>query len=423
MAATTTDDTVNGSFGTIDFTNLPYVQGATASYNTANNVLTVDSGPRNESVTLNNPGQASFQTSSDGAHGTDVAGAGGSTVAINSTPAGTPVPMSPSDNIVQITFNNDKLAGGTNYATTGTLSGSVNVDYTTGTTKGVYSFTVNGQTETFTNPGFLAGPNNFLTVAGSGDNNASNELYFTFSSQQPTNVNPYISIQDSASGSALTFGGQAAATSTPLCFASGTLIRTAEGDRAVERLRVGDLAVTASGAARPIRWIGHRAVDCGAQAVPSHWWPVRVRAGAFGVGACGADLPERDLFLSPGHPVLVGTVLVPVMCLINGTSIARAPVDRVTYWHVELDAHDLLLTEGLPAESYVDGGSRAWFGDAAIDGLANPDHVAPGAARCRPVATDGAVVDAERRRLDAIFAADLARASCWPTFDGDVAAP
>ena len=200
------------------------------------------------------------------------------------------------------------------------------------------------------------------------------------------------------------------------------MIRTTRGDRAVERLAVGDVAVTASGCARPIRWIGHRVIDCAAQAVPSDFWPVYIRAGAF-----GADLPERDLFLSPGHPVLVADganeMLVPIMCLINGTSIARVPRDHVTYWHVELDAHDILLAEGLPAESFLDLGNRSWFGEAAVDGLANPDHVAPRcAARCRPVAIDGPSVMAERRRLDAIFAMQLAVASHWPTFDDAFAA-
>ena len=205
-----------------------------------------------------------------------------------------------------------------------------------------------------------------------------------------------------------------------LCFASGTLIRTARGDVPVEALAIGDRVITASGKHRPITWIGHREVDCTAAAVPSEDWPVRIRAGAFGIGACGNVLPERDLFLSPGHPVLVGEGgderLVPIMCLINGTTIDREPVPSITYWHVELDGHDILLAEGLPAESFLDYGTRAWFGpDAEAHALANPDFVVPGlGARCRPVAIDGPLVEAERRRLDAVFATSLAAASAWP---------
>ncbi len=40
--------------------------------------------------------------------------------------------------------------------------------------------------------------------------------------------------------------------------------------------------------------------------------------------------------------------------LINGTTIAQVPVDTITYHHIELAQHDVLLAEGLPVESYLD---------------------------------------------------------------------
>ena len=201
-----------------------------------------------------------------------------------------------------------------------------------------------------------------------------------------------------------------------ICFVTGTLIRTNRGEVAVEDLSVGDMAVTASGALRPITWVGRREIAAEAGPLRFEQQPVRIRAGAFGRGR-----PTRDLSLSPGHPVLVGAeadgeggVLVPLMCLINGTTITREPVEAVTYWHVELDAHDILLAEGLPAESYIDGGARAFFVEGSDHALHNPDFVAPGwDARCRPVAIDGPVVEAERRRLDAVFADTLAAQCGW----------
>ena len=101
-----------------------------------------------------------------------------------------------------------------------------------------------------------------------------------------------------------------------VCYCSGTFIRSVRGgvetDIIVEDLCIGDLAVTASGAHRPIRWLGHRDIDCRGRHELN---PVRVAAHAF-----GADLPARDLLLSPGHPVLVGADednadghLVPIM--------------------------------------------------------------------------------------------------------------
>ncbi|MCJ2080523.1 Hint domain-containing protein, partial [Methylobacterium sp. J-090] len=200
-----------------------------------------------------------------------------------------------------------------------------------------------------------------------------------------------------------------------LCFVAGTRILTARGEVAVEDLRVGDSAITASGRRRTVTWTGHRHLGT-ERPMPADQAPVRIRAGAFGHG-----LPTRDLLLSPGHPVLVGAdadgqdgVLVPVMYLVNGTTIARTGAKRVTYWHVELDAHDILLAEGLPAESFLDIGCRPFFAEASDHALHNPDFVPPGlSGRCRPVAVDGPLVEAERDRLGAVFAQTLADECAW----------
>jgi len=43
-----------------------------------------------------------------------------------------------------------------------------------------------------------------------------------------------------------------------------------------------------------------------------------------------------------------------VRCLVNGSTVVQVPVERVVYHHVELAEHDVLLAEGLPAESFLD---------------------------------------------------------------------
>ncbi len=69
---------------------------------------------------------------------------------------------------------------------------------------------------------------------------------------------------------------------------------------AVEDLRVGDRAVTASGAVRPIIWIGHRVIDGAGTTLHHDQQPIHVRAGAFGAGL------RSGISASPRHPVLVG---------------------------------------------------------------------------------------------------------------------
>lgn len=180
------------------------------------------------------------------------------------------------------------------------------------------------------------------------------------------------------------------------CFATGTHIRTPRGDVRIEELAVGDLVVTATGEERPVRWIGRRRTDCASHHNPLEVMPVRIRAGAF-----GTNLPQADLLLSPGHRLYVNDALVHVDHLVNGWSIAREFVDEITYWHVELDSHDALLAEGLPAETFIDMGNRSAFDNGGSVVLMQPDldAMAREDGRLAPVLGEGPELTAIKRGL------------------------
>ena len=184
-----------------------------------------------------------------------------------------------------------------------------------------------------------------------------------------------------------------------VCFASGTLIRTVRGDVAVEALSLDDIVITASGAHRPILWIGHRKIDCTRHPDPDAVHPVRIVANAFGAGK-----PERDLFVSSGHALCVSViddVLVPAYALINGATVSRFATDEVTYWHVELDSHDVLLANGMPAESFIDVGNRSFFTENETVTLdARPDRAPKTLGDyCCPFVGEGPLVQVLRERL------------------------
>ncbi|HEX3984289.1 MAG TPA: Hint domain-containing protein [Acidisoma sp.] len=140
------------------------------------------------------------------------------------------------------------------------------------------------------------------------------------------------------------------------CFAAGTRITTTEGPIAIEELTVGEELVTVDRGTLEIVWIGYRTVDCASHPAPESVLPVRVLAHAF-----GPDRPRRDLLLSPDHAIFAEGVLIPVKHLINGRTIRQESVAEITYYHVELTEHAVILAEGLPAESYLEGTDRSSF--------------------------------------------------------------
>ncbi len=192
-------------------------------------------------------------------------------------------------------------------------------------------------------------------------------------------------LSDGTGGTLVTLGGEMP------CFVRGTRLLTPHGYRPVETLAPGDPVITYAGERRPVRWIGRRTLDLGARKPMQDARPVRITANAFGPG-----LPAQDIRLSPLHAVFTAGVLVPAQHLVNGATIVQeAGRLAVTYYHIELDRHDIVLAEGLPAETYLDTGNRAaLYHETGRRGTARRP--------CAPLVTTGPVLAAIRRRLHAI---------------------
>jgi hypothetical protein len=172
------------------------------------------------------------------------------------------------------------------------------------------------------------------------------------------------------------------------CFLRGTAIQTPRGEVTVEHLAVGDTVVTVGGARRRLVWIGTGQVLV-TRGQRSAATPIIVRKGAL-----ASNVPNRDLRITKGHSLYLDGVLIPAEFLINHRSILWDDTARVvTIYHLELDTHDVMLANGVPAESYRDDGNRWLFQNA------NTGWNQPPKPPCAPVLTGGPIVEAIWRRL------------------------
>ncbi len=185
------------------------------------------------------------------------------------------------------------------------------------------------------------------------------------------------------------------ATISIACYAAGTMILTPQGEVPVETLAIGDALITAFGETRAIKWIGTRAYA-------GHFvkWNRDVLPITFRAGSIADNTPHRDLVVSPQHAMFIDDVLIPAIALVNGTSITQATsIDRIAYFHIELDSHDVIIAEGAFAETFIDDDSRAMFHNAHSFRTLYPNEPWQDAQFCAPRVEDGFEFEEVRTRL------------------------
>lgn len=167
-----------------------------------------------------------------------------------------------------------------------------------------------------------------------------------------------------------------------VCFARGTLIATPRGQRRIEDLRPGDKVTTLDNGAQQILWMGSKTVlGVGASA------PLVIQPGVLD--------NERALAVSPQHRIMIRSaqaeihfgqpeVWVPAKSLIGGAGIRVQNQREVTYYHLLLSGHEVLIAERQPAESLFLGDmARSVLAPGGMSAVAQffPNlTVAPGAA-------------------------------------------
>jgi hypothetical protein len=142
------------------------------------------------------------------------------------------------------------------------------------------------------------------------------------------------------------------------CFVEGAQIKTADGEVAVEDLKIGDLVQTLDHGLQPLRWVGRRHLDAHELAENDNLRPIRICKAIV-----GDENGVYDLVVSPQHRILIASkvaermfgsteVLVAAKHLlaIEGVNVAY-DLEEVTYFHILFDNHEIVYAGGIPSES------------------------------------------------------------------------
>ncbi|KXV78230.1 Hint domain-containing protein [Acetobacter cerevisiae] len=188
------------------------------------------------------------------------------------------------------------------------------------------------------------------------------------------------------------------------CFLAGSMIRTPDGERAVEELSVGEtISVFENGQfiERQIVWAGKTTAHVRVGLPDDEaGYPVRLLKDSISAG-----VPDRDLLVTPEHCLYFEGGFIPARMLVNGHSILfDRSVTSYDYYHIETAQHSVIMANNVLTESYLDTGNRSSFRPHGTVSRIS-------AGQARSWAEDAAApLMVERERVEPIFRQILARA-------------
>ena len=179
--------------------------------------------------------------------------------------------------------------------------------------------------------------------------------YITFLTTGKVVVNGNILTNNATNGQVQNFAQVFIDAPSALCLLKGTKLLTHRGEVAIEDITEEDQLVTygkihqhkevapEEATLEPVVWCGHFSVaDFNTMTYPI----------CFKAHSLGENLPSEDLWVSPGHGILVNNVLTFAHTLINGTTIFQdKSFTSIEYYHIKVDGHRAIQANGVLTES------------------------------------------------------------------------
>lgn len=151
-----------------------------------------------------------------------------------------------------------------------------------------------------------------------------------------------------------------------VCYAKGTKILTKQGFVPIENIKAGQQVVTKGKIHKnqfinkdsmprlePVFWVSKfKVIDLNSKSRP-----ICIKKDAL-----GKNYPFEDLYVSPGHSLLLNGKMVLAKYIVNGETIYQDnECESVEYYHIECENHSAIFANGVLSESYLDVNNRDVF--------------------------------------------------------------